>query len=164
MEIESKTSRDLELDYLAQLASSHAIDIAEAEGSGLKTVFPKANELFIDIDDDDAYNRFNEVVQILTRYTYVHDINTTPSKSGLPRRHVVVTLNGDVSDLERIALQAALGSDGKREMLSYMRLKGGDPHPTLFFEPTETYQKKAPTITDDEWNAAVGWIDERKVA
>ena len=58
-----------------------------------------------------------------------------PSPSGRPgRHHVVVTMPRPVSPMERIALQAILGSDPIREMLSWFRIERGIEEPTIFFE------------------------------
>jgi hypothetical protein len=55
-----------------------------------------------------------------------------PSKSGLPHRHVVVASPRNMlSPAKRIALQAILGSDPLREMLSMFRYLNGDPYPSL---------------------------------
>jgi len=47
---------------------------------------------------------------------------------------VVVTLERNVEPMERILIQAFLGSDLKREALSWVRIVNNDPNPTLFFE------------------------------
>jgi hypothetical protein len=39
-----------------------------------------------------------------------------------------------VTSIERVALQAMLGSDSIREMLSWLRLRRGIDTPTIFFE------------------------------
>jgi hypothetical protein len=57
----------------------------------------------------------------------------TKSKSG--NTHVYVTLPEPLPVFERIALQAILGSDAKREMLNFIRAKRGDSgEPILMYE------------------------------
>ncbi|SRR6266404_6457966 len=48
--------------------------------------------------------------------------------------HVEVTCSQGLNPAERIALQAILGSDRKRELLSLCRYFAGSRYPTLFFE------------------------------
>lgn len=101
-------------------------------------VFPKDNELQLDIDDDAAYAAFERVYELLNDMSRgLCSYTSTPSKSGLPKRHVTVTLPFEVDAAARITLQACLGSDGKRELLGWRRLLAGDLTPTLFIEKTE---------------------------
>jgi|SRR6185312_8516346 len=107
---------------------------SDAEKKGRVVVKPRARELFLDIDSAEAWEFFLERVAKLREHvplTYV----VRPSPSGKPgRQHVVVTLERAVSPIERIALQAVLGSDLMRELLSYIRYARNDEAPTLFFE------------------------------
>lgn len=47
--------------------------------------------------------------------------------------HVIVRLRREVTPMERILIQAFLGSDLKREALSWVRLVNDDPNPTIFY-------------------------------
>jgi hypothetical protein len=58
---------------------------------------------------------------ILNRFVPIRDIRIEPSRSGLPKRHITVTLVDPVSQIERLALQAMLGSDRVRELLGYVQ-------------------------------------------
>ncbi len=107
------------------------IAVEKAKALGCTVVFPKPNELFLDIDTEASMRRFVRGVSRLRRVSYV--VRSSPS--GLPGRyHIVVTMPRPVSPLERIALQAMLGSDLTRELLSWMRIQRGIDEPTLFFE------------------------------
>lgn len=113
--------------------SQRAIDYAAKKG--FEVVFPKTNELQIDIDDDAAMEVYRAHYDIVDHYWGIKEDRVTQSKSGEPgKRHITVTLNQNVTDKERIALQAMLGSDRKRELLSYVQAEEGDAHPTLFLE------------------------------
>jgi hypothetical protein len=108
-----------------------------ADERNLDIKYPAPNELFIDIDNARDFARFKVLVEMLGRTETVRSWVDTPSASGGQHRHVVVTLGRNVlSAFERIAFQAMLGSDLKREILSYERWNAtGDPCPTVFFEP-----------------------------
>jgi hypothetical protein len=109
-----------------------------AASQGLKVRFPEPNELFIDIDSEEDWTRFGELSTILNCYTPIN-LNWAPSKSGMPKRHVVVTLMSGktFTPLERIAFQACLGSDRKHELLSLLAVPT-NPKPTCFYETTNT--------------------------
>ena len=108
---------------------------AYAAEQGVDVRYPMANELFIDIDNDAAYNTFNDNFSLLHDMMpgYVSFVES-PSRRKKDGKHIVVTLPRNVTPLERIALQAALGSDPRREAHSLRRYFAGDPLPTLFFE------------------------------
>jgi hypothetical protein len=108
--------------------------IVQMKIGGFFVIFPEPNELFIDIDTDDDYALYADQYKILIRDIGVVDNRESISRNGLPGRHVTITLPFEVSDVERIAWQAALGSDPKRELLSMVRYQRGVKHPTLFVE------------------------------
>jgi|ERR1700722_139612 len=115
------------------------IAFKEAEERGCVVVVPKANELFVDIDTKEQFDMFTRCLEVLRR-TEKCTATWTESPSGEPHHfHMIVSLERDVKDpLERITLQACLGSDPMREMLSWQRYKCGDNVPTLFFEKKPT--------------------------
>ncbi len=118
--------------------------LAGAARLGLTIRYPKENELFLDIDSEEDFTRFLELFTVLIQNSAPgHNYDAWPSKSGLPKRHVVVTLpHPVVNEMGRVTLQAILGSDRKRELLSWLAItKDLNPEPTLFFE-------KVPAVVD----------------
>ena len=96
---------------------------------------PADNELFVDIDSEDAWKQFEHVWPVMKKH-YAMRYKSTPSRSGLPKRHVVITLASDKHTLlEKIAMQAALGSDGRRETISIVRALAREDNVVVFFEP-----------------------------
>lgn len=113
--------------------------LEEAELLGLRVVFPEPDELQIDVDNEQATLTFQAQLEILERYVGVVEVKTRPSKSGEPGKyHITVKTKVNVLPMERILLQACMGSDLKREFLSYVQLVNGDPNPVLFLEHKET--------------------------
>jgi len=109
----------------------------EAEAIGGRVVLPEANELQIDIDSkvelDEFHKRLRRLENNVPNFRQSYLIY--PSKSGNPNKfHITIPLQSDVTPWQRIALQACLGSDPIREILSAARLLKGDPYPTLFIE------------------------------
>lgn len=145
-----------ESDVKNDLTDMYAVSYEHAKENaatlGLEIKLPKDNELFIDIDSEEDYATFQKQLSLLVRQEPALIVSNRPSKSGLPKRHIVVALARPViGELERILLQAALGSDRKRELLSWVRVKSGESeHPTLFFEKPGTPD----VATDDAWTEA----------
>lgn len=120
-----------------------------AASLGCEVVLPKPYQLQIDLDTDADLVRMDNMIAVLQRNEiHVAVEKITTSRSG--NRHAYVRVNGmtrgvgcettdgydsDISPLLRIALQACLGSDPKRELLSLLRIaKGSGRPPTLFYE------------------------------
>ena len=109
-----------------------------AEKENLLVVLPQPNELQLDIDNAESGNVFKRHYQILDKYIGIEKVEEHASRHGGDRKHITVTLKRPVlSLLERIALQAMLGSDRKRELLSLIESELGDETPTLFLEEKE---------------------------
>jgi hypothetical protein len=114
----------------------------KAKRVGCKPIYPAPHQLFIDIDSEEAMQRFNTMVAFCRvdqslpyqRDPYIKDIKVTPSKSGLPKRHIVVELDDTVTNMERIALQAIFGSDPVRELLAFFCERNNSEVVTCFFE------------------------------
>lgn len=118
---------------MSELNSTFEASKAKADELGLVIREPKPNELFLDIDSAYDYAIFVKHLPILG--DIVKSVRETPSKSGGDRKHIVVTLNRNVASLtERVMLQAVLGSDRMRELLSFKRIEAKNRRCTLFFE------------------------------
>lgn len=111
----------------------------EAEKAGLDVVLPAADELFIDIDDEPSLIVLREMQKVLD-HNQVWNYTTKSTTSQGGGTHVYIKLpERTLTPLERICLQACLGSDRKRELLSLMRIWFmADRPPTTFFEVRET--------------------------
>ena len=129
----------VEKDYL--LGSQAAIE--KAKKSGSVVVYPKPNQLQLDIDSDDDLQIHLTHLSILTnQYGRIESIQTIPSqRSG--HWHVTLTFQSHVifDAPTRLLLQAALGSDRKRELLGFMLHLMQDQHPTLFIEKSNGQEK-----------------------
>lgn len=104
-------------------------------------VYPKANELFIDIDDSVSLAVFDAHIKILDGALGGGLLcKKRPSPSGAQGRwHITVTLPRPVKDaFERILLQCLLGSDRLHEALSWVAASNPEnvqhATPTVFFE------------------------------
>jgi len=121
-------SEDNEIDHSSQFS------LDKARKEGLRVVVPTAFELQIDIDSEEALFEFERRYDFARQLGLVSSYSMRPSKSGGERYHVTARVPLKITPLERITLQAILGSDWRREILSLERLNKGDAIPTLFFE------------------------------
>ena len=111
--------------------------VEEMISQGYMIVYPAPNELQIDMDTEEHYQLFKRQFDSLLReHPDAHCI-IKPSRNGLLGRHATIAMPFAMSDAERMAWQAALGSDPFRELMSLFRIKRGDNHPTLFVEKTK---------------------------
>jgi hypothetical protein len=104
--------------------------------NNLDIVFPKENEIQIDIDRKKDLKEYEDRLSFVQRFVSVTEIDRHKSKSG-KGYHITLQLNATNklnTIQDKILLQAVLCSDWKREFLSYVRVIQGNPHPTLFFE------------------------------
>lgn len=116
-----------------ELSSEGAIKWAAENGVTVR--IPEANQLFLDIDDEYGRDTFEKNRDIIDTVYGIENITSTPSRSGKRGRcHMVVNLKTNINPITRIAIQAVLGSDRRREAHSLRRVMAIDLNPTLFFE------------------------------
>lgn len=119
--------------WMSELKGRTQGDITKmAAEAGLVTFFPKPRELMIDIDEPFAAASVKFAAQIGSGAVMaafdkaqIHFVDTlyTVSKSG--NLHAYVALDVDITDYERLIIQAALRSDPVRDVLSMLRLREG---------------------------------------
>lgn len=108
--------------------------VAEMMAKGFSIMVPKANELFIDLDTEGQYDRFQVMWTSFSNRFLGAIADVRPSASGYPKRHVYVTLPFEVTEVERIAWQSILCSDPYRELCSMVRVMTGSLPATIFKE------------------------------
>ena len=108
-----------------------------AAEKGCRVVYPESNQLQLDIDNEKSYADFERrVLSVTSRLQWQMDIKMTPSKSGLPHRHITITVLGaEFNDWQRVALQLMFGSDPVRESVNAMRCAAGVENPSCLFVP-----------------------------
>lgn len=120
------------------------------EQNGLKLVIPADNQLQIDIDSEADYQRYQRALKSFktNHINVIKEIVERPSKSGLPRRHITITMWSTYIPRERIFYQALLGSDLIREINNLRRLNNNDIFPIAFFEPTVEGRESRITVME----------------
>jgi hypothetical protein len=102
-----------------------------------EVVVAKNDTLQIDYDnmsEGKLHPKFNATLGLLTQRFDKNNLGYTVhrSKSGTGN-HVIVNLPGTMDEVERVAWQAAFGSDGIREALNLPRIKRNIKNPILLF-------------------------------
>jgi len=103
---------------------------------------PLPNELQIDLDAvtlTEFYRRLNVLRGI--DLVKIVEVIKVPSKTA-EHWHVTVKLDQELQEIERIALQACLGSDPMRELLNWARVRQEDEVPMCFIEPVERKRRQ----------------------
>ena len=130
------TQRTDPYDGFLHRTRADAEKIASLKGCTVRE--PAANELFLDVDSIEAWANCKRLIASMQPTGLISDWKFSASPSGLLGHvHVVVGLSRPVRDMrERIMLQALLGSDPMRELLSWRRLEDGADEDaiSLFFE------------------------------
>jgi hypothetical protein len=116
--------------------SKRAEDLAAKEN--LTVVYPGDDEVLIDIDNDHSFQVYLKHRDVIAKHLGILSENVQPSRNKKEGLHVTLKMKSPVTELERIAIQACLGSDRMREVLGFIQYKNGDPHPTLFLEKKPT--------------------------
>lgn len=107
-----------------------------AAKEGLAVFIGSARLLLVDLDSDEAWDHFRTQVQRLGEDGWVAEVLVTTSKSG--NRHAYCWLAEPIPDEGlRLALQAGLGSDCVRELLSCLRVLGDKDRPASVLFETE---------------------------
>lgn len=111
---------------------------ARAELLSLDPIFADAFTLQLDLDTKEAEDHYHHQWNwFQCQLGYLLEENAVPvemkSKSG--HMHVSIKLAHPLEATERLLLQALLGSDLKRELLNYTRLKVKGEDLTCFFRP-----------------------------
>ena len=108
---------------------------AEAVGAGMTVIESASDLLLIDCDSWQDKLRATAMLDELGRLFGGFEVTERyKSKSG-KGWHLVIRIGMDLTPIERIALQAALGSDGFREMLAVACIRNGVDEPSVLFKP-----------------------------
>ncbi len=106
-----------------------------AAENGLDVIIPNNNQLLLDIDNNQDRAIYTQNWAEIGSIYGVTEVEEWPSRSNKPgRTHMRVTLRTPITPLERVLIQAVLGSDRRRELHSLRRIMNSEETPTLFFE------------------------------
>jgi hypothetical protein len=114
----------------------------DAKSRGLTVRLPGVSEILLDLDDAQSQYVMEALVPIARRVGIdVKIAKITRSQHG--NKHAYLTVPFALTAVERLLLQAIFGSDRKRELLSYARVrKGVSPESALFEVPERKVKHK----------------------
>ena len=118
-------------EYSEQEARKEFLEKKKQEGFAIRV--PDENEILLDIDSPAQYRVYeDQLIRLMRRDA---GITTEEWESTTPgHKHISVRMPFTLNDYQRIAYQAVLGSDLRREILSLMRTESGDVMPNCLFE------------------------------
>jgi hypothetical protein len=119
------------------------------------------NVLQIDIDGPESYERFSEQLEIYQSCPTLPPLGKIVERdSRTPgHKHITIELDTEYTVEQRIMLQAILGSDLKRELLSLASVYNGHANPIVFYRPQEEVNAATPTGPRDGTAARTGTDD-----
>lgn len=107
-----------------------------AKKSGFKVIHGSPHRLLLDLDGDGALEAYEEKLAMVQQYIEVVELKRWRSRSGR-NWHIVLQLYQAYTLLERMVLQAVLGSDLKREWCALLCHWRGFQEPHLLFKPKQ---------------------------
>lgn len=110
-----------------------ALAINEARQEGFVVEQSNDTTLLLDLDSEHAEAQFLRVLPIVDEHYGVKSVDRWASKSG--NKHVKIVLHEPHDPGIRFALQACLGSDGVREVLTLVQMRNGCVEPSVLFRP-----------------------------
>lgn len=122
--------------------------LKKAEALGCVVEFADDHTLQIDIDSDERYDMFWSQLDLLDSLNlFIHDEPIVRKSKTRGHTHITIRMYEPLPIRVRLLLQSVLGSDLKRELLSYAGVLKGQLHPVLLFRPTpqEEPQQCAPS-------------------
>jgi len=127
--------------------------VEKAERLGLALVIPKPDEVFVDIDSPEDLGDFAKRFKILKKLYPDVEQRVSPSQTA-GHYHIIVTISelAPIGDHERIAIQAALGSDPFRELLAIFHGRAGYQYTSVFFEKkakTDAAGDSGPSVAEN---------------
>lgn len=119
--------------------------IADAEARGFEVVRANDRTLLLDLDDEEAVATYRRVLPLLQeRFEAV----ATDWKSKSGNTHVKIALGAPLPWAVRYALEAALGSDGVRQVLAVLQMQNGCDEASVLFKPTAESARLAAELPD----------------
>lgn len=129
MELSESDTKLEDADYDFDVAAE---DVAKSRNQIV--VYPKPNQLQLDLDTEDAFSEFQRRFGTMDFSDTPPTVDIKESASGEGHRHVTLTFNKIFEEWERLAIQAALGDDPIRVFLNVKRKIHGIENPSRLFE------------------------------
>lgn len=115
--------------------------IKKAEHFDCDVIRSDEYHLLLDLDSKEQQKHFDKMLKsgALQKFFPCKVVDFWQSKSGKGHKHVVLKLEKPLHPLQRLVLQAALGSDPNREILTLQRVLRGEEEPSLLYKPRKKW-------------------------
>lgn len=110
-------------------------NIENAIAAGMTIIKGNDNTILLDLDTKAGQKQFLDNLEMVDDKFDAIAIEAWASKSGAGRCHVKLLIRNGANAAQRVALQAILGSDPKREIFGIWKLANGIEEPNLLFRP-----------------------------
>jgi len=104
-----------------------------AESCGFEVYRGNEKTLLLDIDSGNDFRKFELNRDLIDELVGIDDYTIWNSQSD--KHHVLLRLKKPLSIELRLFIQACLGSDVKKELLTYKRILEGETEPVMLFRP-----------------------------
>lgn len=104
-----------------------------AEASGFEVYRGNPNILLLDLDSGEAFHQYELNRDLVDKMIGIEDCTVWNSQNN--KHHVMLKLKNPLSIELRLFFQVCLGSDVKRELLTYQRILEGETEPSMLFRP-----------------------------
>jgi len=130
-----------------------------AESCGFEVIHGDEKTLLLDIDSGPAFRQFELNRDLVDQLVGIIDYTVWNSQNS--KHHVKLKLKTPLSIECRLFLQACLGSDARRELLTYKRILEGEAEPSMLFRPRKWGNKwKEPSMQNQANPANPEWATE----
>lgn len=119
--------------------SGHGESAERAIAQGFTVVQSTEQTLLIDLDFATDLPKFERTLAWMQNYLPLRETDRWRSKSGRGW-HIVVESTEEMSPVERLLLQACLGSDLRREFYGLLHARQGYMNPSMLFRPQGSTQ------------------------
>lgn len=109
--------------------------IGQAEKAGFEIFRGDPNTLTFDLDGEEALAEFRVRVKILEQKAFQPVVQISRSKSGNYHAVVKIMATRPLEEPVRLAIQACLGSEWKREFLGILRYLNDQKSVSMLFRP-----------------------------
>ena len=107
--------------------------IKHAEACGFEVYRGDEKTLLLDLDSGQAFRQFEINRDLVDQLVGIEDYTVWNSQNS--KHHVLLKLKAPLSIAMRLFLQTCLGSDVKKELLTYQRILKGETEPVVLFRP-----------------------------
>lgn len=111
-------------------------DIIKAKAQGFTIIHSSPRLILLDLDSHAAIDHYDNFLPFIQTFMQLTEEGHWPSKTRDGSHfHIILESKNSLTEVERLLIQALLGSDPRKEFLSLMRIWQHHDHVSLLFKP-----------------------------